>query len=130
MTYLGKLLFVALIFLPLLFAGDDNKNIGGIGDDNNTKRVTLSQYAAFSTQANIDLVEPISCCDFLIPDIEYWLFGYTVYPDATKIQWDSSVLEKLSFGQLMTLVKEGETDPKNLLWIPLTQFVSQRRKTE
>ena len=129
MSYLSKLSFAALIAFSLLFAGDDNKNIGEIiGDD--TKIVPVYQNARLSTDADIDLIEPISCCDFLIPDIEYWLFGYTVYPDATKIQWDSSVLEKLSFGQLMTLVKEGDVDPKNLLWIPLTQFVSQRRKTE
>ena len=129
MSYLSKLSFAALIAFSLLFAGDDNKNIGEIiGDD--TKIVPVYQNARLSTDADIDLIEPISCCDFLIPDIEYWLFGYTVYPDATKIQWDSSVLEKLSFGQLMTLVKEGDVDSKNLLWIPLTQFVSQRRKTE
>ena len=69
MSYLSKLSFAALIAFSLLFAGDDNKNIGEIiGDD--TKIVPVYQNARLSTDADIDLIEPISCCDFLIPDIE------------------------------------------------------------
>jgi hypothetical protein len=124
MNYLSKLPFAALIAFSLLFASDANIN------EMKDECAKLSQNTRLSTDADIALVESISCCDFLIPDIEYWLFGDTSYPDATKIQWTPSVLEKLSFGQLMALVKEGDVDPKNLLWIPFTHFVCQRPKTD
>jgi hypothetical protein len=110
MSCLNKLLFAALIAFPLLFASDAT-------DDE------LQNEARKS-------VKSISCCDFLMPNIEYWLFGDTSFPEATKIQWSSSSLEKFSFGQLMSLVKDGEVRSENLLLIPFMQLFCQKAKTD
>lgn len=111
-----KLFVIALGILPILFASshfDDEQEFA--------LHKKSCSHIKHATEADAEDVDPITLCDFLIPNITFLLFGQ-VDLDPQKLLWNPTILQKLSFGQLMALVKDGEISSKNLFLIPFAQI--------